>query len=382
MQEARFLQVLPRSTFKRLVLSTTLWQHAKMSTTLKSPEGLKDFECKKGQLSSWPPVPYIPPTDLVTTKEAPVCLKMKLLNGTIFNMSILCQGNTKEYLAHIVPVLCLIKQKGLAVQCRKLAKAVDKLAGTLENLLKAAGSKTSTVFSNDDVEARKFEIEQTQQMIQGAQKAHNEAIAKRYKLLRNFLSSDPQSQWDRICREMHKRDSWVGVNGKVTKGRHPCMWAAFQDCLELHELTVFTADAAKRQRFYIQQAVRKPLRATVRQHISCMGELNDYDRHLPTLKNSPTVVPATKKGNIPIGEVDLATIIMETVLMMWQNQYNLTHTTVPKSMRALLLDLEAIEQVMVEKKQQDKLKAKGKAAAARPEAKSNPKQKTSGGPTG
>jgi hypothetical protein len=46
-QVARSLQVPPRSTFKRLVLSTTLWQHAKMSTTLKTPKGLKDSECNK-----------------------------------------------------------------------------------------------------------------------------------------------------------------------------------------------------------------------------------------------------------------------------------------------------------------------------------------------
>jgi hypothetical protein len=81
------LQVMPRSLFKRLVLSTTLWQHAMMSTALKSPKGLKDLECKKGQLSSWPPVPYVPPTDLVTTKEAPESLKIKLPNETVFNMS-------------------------------------------------------------------------------------------------------------------------------------------------------------------------------------------------------------------------------------------------------------------------------------------------------
>jgi hypothetical protein len=47
---------------------------------------------------------------------------------------------------------------------------------------------------DDDMEACKLEIEQTQKMLQEAQKAHNEAIAKIYKLLRNLLSSDPQSQ--------------------------------------------------------------------------------------------------------------------------------------------------------------------------------------------
>jgi hypothetical protein len=147
-----------------------------MSTTLKTPKRLKNSKCKKGQLSSQPPILYVPPMDLVTTKEVQETLKIKLPDVTIFNMAIFSQGNTEEYLAHVATVLRLIHQKRLNVQCRKLAKAVDKPAGTLKNLLKAAGSKT-TVLSMDDVEARKLEIEQTQQMLQEAQKAHNKAIA-------------------------------------------------------------------------------------------------------------------------------------------------------------------------------------------------------------
>jgi hypothetical protein len=99
------------------------------------------------------------------------------------------------------------------------------------------------------------EIEQTSQMLQEAQKAHDKAIAKSYEQLRNLLSGDAQSQWDCVCREMHKRDWWAAVIGQVTKGRHPRTWMSFLDCLKLHKLTVFSADAAKRQRFYIQQAV-------------------------------------------------------------------------------------------------------------------------------
>jgi hypothetical protein len=104
-------------------------------------------------------------------------------------------------------------------------------------------------------------------MLQESQKAHDKAIAKLYEQLRNLLSGDAQSQWDCVCRKMHKHDLWAAVNGKVTGGRRPQTWTSFLDCLELHILTVFSADAAKRQRFYIQQAVCKPQRATVQQHI-------------------------------------------------------------------------------------------------------------------
>ncbi len=82
---------------------------------------------------------------------------------------------------------------------------------------------------------------------------------------------------------------------------------------------VFSADAAKRQLFYILQVVRKPQRATVQQHILQMGVLNDYVRYLPTLKDSRKAVPMMKKGNIPFGKADLATIVLVSVPKSWQN---------------------------------------------------------------
>jgi hypothetical protein len=156
-----------------------------------------------------------------------------------------------------------------------LAKAVVKWSEALKKLQNAAGSQ-ETVSTSIDVMACKVEIKQTQQMLQESQKAHNKAIIGTYKQLRNQLSSDAQSQWDCICREMHKRDLWAVVNGQVTKGWCLRTWTSFLDCLELHKLRVFSADAAKRQQFNIQQAVCKPQRATVQQHISQMGVLNDY----------------------------------------------------------------------------------------------------------
>ncbi len=108
--------------------------------------------------------------------------------------------------------------------------------------------------------------------------------------------------------------------------------------------------------------------------------VNDHVRHLPMLKDSPKAVPTMKKGSIPFSEANLAAIVLASVLMLWQNQYNLNHSTVPESTCTLLPDLEAIKRVMVEHNK--KLKAKGKAATAQSKAKSNPKRKASGGPTG
>jgi hypothetical protein len=164
-----------------------------MSTSLKSPDGLKDTECEKGQLSHWPPIPYVPVIDIVMPKEEPQIFKIKLPDASHLNMPIYSRGNNKEYLAHIVAVLWVINQKGLPKKCRVLAKAVVKQSEALKNLQEAVTSV--------DVTACKVEIEQTQQMLQEAQKAHNKAITESYKQLRNLLSGDVQSQWDCVCRE-------------------------------------------------------------------------------------------------------------------------------------------------------------------------------------
>jgi hypothetical protein len=95
-----------------------------MSTTLKSPDRLKNSECEKGQLSKWSPIPYMAETDILASKEEPQVLKVRLPDDSHLNMPIYSCGNAKEYLTHIVAVLHTIKQKGLGVKCRKLGKAV------------------------------------------------------------------------------------------------------------------------------------------------------------------------------------------------------------------------------------------------------------------
>ncbi len=240
---------------------------------------------------------------------------------------------------HIVAVLCIINQKGLGTKCRKLTKAVERRSGMLKNLLKAVGSQ-DIVLTNIDVQACKVEISRPNR------------CSKIFRRLMTRQSPRRTSNWGTSCPVMHSPNGiasaarctsvtrgWAGVNGQVTKGRHPQMWMSFRICLKLHKLTVFSADAAERQRFYIQQAVHKPQRATVRQHILQIGVLNDYVKHLPTLKDNPKAVPMTKKENIPFSKADLAVIVLASVPMSWQNQYNLNHSTVPESTRTLLQTL-------------------------------------------
>jgi hypothetical protein len=205
---AGFLRVLPKSPFKKLLLGTGLWRYTyvKMSTKLKSSDMLRDAECEKGQLSQRPPIPYVPVVDVLMPKEEPQVLKVKLPNTSHISILIFSHGNNKEYLAHVVAVLRIIEQKGLPKKCRVCTKAVAKQSEALKSLQEAAESR-DTVSTSIDVTACKVEIEQTTQMLQEAQKAHDKAVANSYEQLRNLLFSDTQSQWNRICRETHEHDS-------------------------------------------------------------------------------------------------------------------------------------------------------------------------------
>ncbi len=94
----RILRVPPKLSFKQLILETSLWQHT-MSSNLKSPpEGLKPSECKKGKSMAWPPIPYVPPSDLIKKRET-TQIKVKMPNDTNFGMVAFVYETNEDYLS-------------------------------------------------------------------------------------------------------------------------------------------------------------------------------------------------------------------------------------------------------------------------------------------
>ncbi len=67
-----------------------------------------------------------------------------------------------------------------------------------------------------------------------------------------------------------------------------------------------------------------------------MGISNDYLTFLPTVFNSSMAIEGTKKLIMPFNEADLARTILNSAPVSWMNQYNMTHSTLPESVRALL----------------------------------------------
>ena len=161
-QAYKYLRVPPRSSFKRLLIGTELYLSPKMSVPLKSPEGLKDHECEKGNLSQRPPIPYVPPTDLLPATSKIETIKIKVSDGSTVNMKIFSIGSPEEYLSHIVAVLHLIDRKGLREQSSKFYGEMRNATAALKALKKRKDPK-STDGADDEASEEESEADKVEQ---------------------------------------------------------------------------------------------------------------------------------------------------------------------------------------------------------------------------
>jgi hypothetical protein len=243
-------------------------------------------------------------------------------------------------------------------------------------LLEFPDDKTAT-----KKEARKKKLSNLNEAHKAKKDVAGKRAQKAYELFCCFIVGKARSNWDRIVNEMHTKNLWVGMNGRSNKGLCVGSWISFMEYIKLHKLTIFPADAAEKQCYCMQQTIKKSQQVTVHQFVSRMGVLNDYLVYLPTVYNSLMAIAGTKKMNVPLDEADLAKIVLNMVPSSWVNQYNMMHSTLPKSPRALLNDLQAIKQVMDEKYQANlKAKSKEASAASRAAKVSSKKRSTSGSP--
>jgi hypothetical protein len=226
-------------------------------------------------------------------------------------------GNNEEYLVHVIAILHLVEQKGTAAKVKEAFAAFVTVRKEMSPLLEFPDDETAT-----KKEARKKKLSNLKE----APKAKKDLAVKKaqnaYKLFCCFVVGKAQTNWDRVVNKMHTKNLWVSVNGCSNKGLRVRSWISFMDCIELHKLTIFPADTAEKQRYYMQQTIKKSQRVKVHQFVSCLEVLNDYLAYLPLVYNSSMAVAGTKKMNVPFNEADLAGIVLNVGPSSWINQYN------------------------------------------------------------
>jgi hypothetical protein len=238
----KWIKNLPtKSSFKRLFLETRSLLIPIMSGNEKSPaEGLKDSECKRGAIANRPPIPYVAPVDPYE-KQVKTEIKVKLPDGTNYQMVPFCAGSNEEYVNYIIAMIQLIQQKDLENSVEK----VSVVASDIEEEIGPLYKKLNMSNSHEEKESLKKKIETTEKDLEKANKTALMEIVKAYELFCIYFVGKTCTQWDKVVQEMHMKDPWVAVIGSLNKGPRKKTWESFLDCIELHKLTIFSCDSAE-----------------------------------------------------------------------------------------------------------------------------------------
>jgi hypothetical protein len=283
--------------------------------SVPSNQDLKDYECERGKVTQRPPIAYT----LYRYKKwltEPDKIKIKLLGGDTFQCNLMGDpSNAESYMKWYFNYLRVIVERKSDV---KLLACSEALKRAIEDLKKP--SKVPKRESEDQKAERELELAACQEKLDDTYAKHATAIGVHYNLFRQLLADEPQVQWDRIVEDVPNKDPWMGLNGIKHPGLRMKTAKSLEDCIMFHKITVFSVDAAERQKAYMMGSLKKPRQLTIQNHISRCKVLNGYIGHLPMLRDSPLAVASTKKGNTPFNEATLVSIVLSTCPTDWRNQ--------------------------------------------------------------
>ncbi len=286
----------------------------------------------------------------------PDSVKVKLPKGDQYTCDLMHDAsNTETYLKWFQTYLCVLGKKELRVPLDAATRTRKKLLEDLKKFSKAPKKELT-----ENKVTREVELATTRVKLAEVTAIHTVAIQACYDLFRQLLADDPRDLWDHIVREVHELDPWMLLDRHKNRGIRMKTSESLEDRIIFHKRTVFSLDAAERQKSYMMGSLKKPHKMTIKGHVSCCETMNGYISLLSTLRDSSLAVASRERGNVPFNDATLAGIVLATCHIDWRNLYKLNHKTNPESTRSMLHDLETIEKVFVEK-----INEKAKASAAK-----------------
>jgi hypothetical protein len=206
-------------------------------------------------------------------------------------------------------------KKNLCANLDVTTKERKKLLEEIKKFLKVPKRETP-----ENKVARELEVAAIKVKLKEASAVHATAIGACYDLFCQLLADDPQVQWDRTVREVHKVNLWTALDGTKHKGLRMKISKLLKDCITFHKRTVFSVDTVKRQKSYMMGSLKKPHRMSVKQHVSRFETMNGYISLLPTLQDSSLAVASTKSEDVPLSNAILASIVLAICHINWRNQ--------------------------------------------------------------
>ncbi len=333
--------------------NSKLSNHLKvMSEQSRVFKGLKDQECEKGAISRRPLIAYVPVTDEVheqlnSNLSGKRTEKLTMPDGITFHVSIWYSGMPEQFLLHVKQAMHSVKGAGLV---DKYYKAREKRIAAHTNWDKAVTSIVNYKKKNkEDGPFRDYKavLKELKKEQDAFLKAQTDAEAKHIVLADsiftqyvNLLSVEQRGAWEKIIEQKVHISGWMDLRGRKHKKKRGKTYKHFLECTVFHLQTIFE-DAAEHQQIYISSHLKKPQHITVHTFFMHVEQLNNYDKYLPSIYNSPKATESMQLA-VPYTEVQLAVQLLRMCPVHWQNQYDLNQNTVPQDTRRLLAVLENI----------------------------------------
>ena len=245
-------------------------------------KGLRDQECERGTVTRRPPIPYVPVNDEVqdalNINHKERLQKFKLPNGTEFNAGIWYTGTPEEFLNHVKQAVHACERLGYF----KNYQAAKKAHGESKKAHADAVSEHETAVeerstdSNEDADEDanrdadvhiailEGEVQRQEENMRQAEETRVDAAEAFFSTYANLLSIEARIVWERIVEQQIGTTPWTDLKGKKHTKVQSKTKKSFDDCVTHHLLTYFGSDAADRQKYYINNYLKKPQRVTVR----------------------------------------------------------------------------------------------------------------------
>ncbi len=129
--------------------------------------GSRTWNANRGNIANRPPIPYVAPVDPYYGKREMTKIKVKLPDGTNYQMVPFRVGINEDYVNHIITLMQLIQQKELKSTVEKACEVVldnrDKL-GPLYKKLNMAKFNQEKDDLNKQIKTTKKDLEKTKKV--------------------------------------------------------------------------------------------------------------------------------------------------------------------------------------------------------------------------
>jgi hypothetical protein len=104
---------------------------------------------------------------------------------------------------------------------------------------------------------------------------------------------------------------YVNLQGVSLEGSKGILRKSFDNCMVFHLLTVFSINAAVKEKYYITNVLKKPQGVNVCQFVHQEEQLNAYIAQILCFHYSPNANASTKPMNVPLTEAELGSHVLQ-----------------------------------------------------------------------